>query len=102
MAENFIEKTAATIYCVHREKDCKVLVAELKNKARESKATITDGSRHQCLDMGYCRVHVVTHKWPDGRKTNECLVANRRGETMAAGRNVANSQVAAFILRKFW
>lgn len=102
MAECFTEKTAATVYCVSRDKDYSEFCRDLKARAALSKATITDGSKHQCVDMGYCRIHVVNHKFPDGHKTNECWIANRRGQTLAAGRNVTNSQVAAFILRKFW
>ena len=102
MAEAFTARETATAYCVTRSKDYKDLGDILKLKTAEGKVTIVDGSRHQCVDLGYCRIHVVTHKWPDGHKANECWVANRRGETMVTGRNVSNSQVADFILRKFW
>ena len=102
MAETFTAREVATAYCGTRSKDYKDFCNILKIKTSEGKVTIEDGSRHQCVDLGYCRIHVIVHKWPDGSKTNECWVANRRGETMVAGRNVANSQVADFILRKFW
>ena len=104
MNKTFTDALQASAYCKGRDGDYQQLLRDMKARKDlvPSLATVLNGIKHETIDMGYCRIHTLVRKFHDGHRTNECWIANKRGETMAAGRNVTFGQVSEFILRKFW
>lgn len=79
--KNFMNPTAASVYCMQRCKDTVALAAEVSPNAK-------------IWDLGYCRVLF---------DDKHCVrVVNRQGATLGEAKNLSLHQVYAFILSLFW
>ena len=96
--KQFDTAIAASVYCLGRSKEQGELFATIKDRIKNSlTVTVVNGTKHQMLDIGYCRIHITKTK-----DVQECWISGTNGQTKVCGRNVSWAQVLAFILKTFW